>query len=135
MISNKTLISELVRDLAEQSYLDLIVFLKGAREEFEGTEWEYFIEVKGMLNGFNYGKIDEKYYFDFNYGCLNGTIFYDLNLEGGIAVEKQFDIWVNNINAPIATISMGFVDGKFVYEELYVYDESVSDEVAVAKKL
>jgi hypothetical protein len=42
--------------------------------------------------------------FDFNFGCLNGTIF--STTKGGCEIYYVFDVWVDEFSTPIARVSI-----------------------------
>ena len=95
--------------------------------DFNALNWMMenvpFNDAYEKLGGFNLSAevtisengIDLDAFFDFNFGCLNGTIYYG---DDGLAViDYKFDVWLKDITTPIANVTA--VDDEFYVNEWY----------------
>jgi hypothetical protein len=82
-----------------------------------------FNDAYEKLGGFNLSArvdinkfgIDIDAFFDFNFGCLNGTIYY--GDDGSAVVDYKFDVWLKDITTPIANVTVA--DDEFNVNEWY----------------
>ena len=106
MDKNRELLSAVVRQMVLTEVTLFTNTLKVLKAEFEGegNGYELFKHIQSVLNGFNATET----YFDFNFGCLNGTLIYKDENEP-INLDGYYDIWVGDFSSPIASV-MVYVD-------------------------
>ena len=93
----------LISELAKRDFNVLKVLLENVP----------FEDAFKNLNGFNlsvesYRKDDDECvietFFDFNFGCLNGTIF--RTKDNMCDLLTFFDVWIDDVNTPIAQVEI-----------------------------
>jgi hypothetical protein len=107
---------ELISEYAQNTYDALC-------KKIKSLSYETAFKV---LNGFNLSTepitINGKFvgiseFFDFNFGCLNGTIF--RAKDNKCEIYDAFDFWMADYDAPIARVDIAGDDGKISNVSLY----------------